>query len=289
MRRRAFLGAVGLTALAGCSNGGSGGSTATPTSTPAGTGSPNFEFLRVESAETTPLNVPTAFAIAIQNTGTAEGTFTSMLQAKIGDGEWKDAGTIEMTLAPGEKGEWHSPRLTPRYLTTLHYRLAAFDETWSIEVTPKRLDFGNYYNVPTGLYLNVLGGSFESKYPTPTDGSTTNGTATNGTGTPEPTPTPTTPPDGDIWAIMELEVRNRLDEPKTTPAASEFVLEVGGERRPLHQEVANPAYESITLDGRTIRRAELVYAVPEGTQAHDLTLWWEKSLPKGDVKAIWTK
>jgi len=286
MRRRAFLAAAGTTALTGCSNGG--GSTATPTSTATstGTGSPNFELRGAEFPDTRSLNVPTVFAIGVENVGTGRGTFTSTLETRTDDGEWREATTVEMSLAAGETGEWHSPRFVPQYLTTLHYRLDAFDETWSIEVTPRRLDFGNYYAVPNGLTLNVLGGSFESSTAAVREGGTTNGTATNGTAT---NGTATTLPDGQSWAVMRLDVRNRLEEPVTTPAADEFVLEVGGESRPLHQEVTDDPYESTSLAGRTITRGDLVYAVPEGTEPDDLTLRWGTSLPDGDVESIWTK
>jgi hypothetical protein len=284
MRRRAFLASAGIAALAGCSNGD--GSTPTPTSTstntttPTGTGSPNFELRGAEFPEATALNVPTAFAIGVQNTGSGAGTFSSDLETKQGDGEWTTVTTIEMELAAGETGEWHSPRFVPRYLGTYDYRLAAFDETWSIEITPKLLDFGNYYATPDGFYVNVLGGSFEREYPTPTNETATNGTAT---------PTPTTAPEGQTWAIIRLDVRNRLEEPQTTPEASEFVLEVGGEQRSLHQEISDDPYERTELSGRTVTRGDLVYAVPEGTQAMDITVRWTHSYPDGDVEAVWTK
>jgi hypothetical protein len=299
MRRRTFLasaGIAGIAALAGCSNGDEPGSTATPTDagTPAtasgrtgtpttastGTGTPNFELRGAEIPEARPLNVPTAIAIAVRNTGNGAGTFTTALERRVGDGEWETAANIEMPLEAGETGEWHSPRFAPRYLGTLHFRLAAFDETWSMEIAPKRLDFGLYYASPTGLYLNVLGGSFESEYPTPSNETDTTTNATL---------TPTTAPDGETWAIMRLDVRNRLEEPQGTPNPEEFVLTVDGERRSQQQEVTDEPYESGELAGRTVRRGDLVYSVPAGTRARDITITWESSLPGGDVKAIWTK
>jgi hypothetical protein len=293
MRRRAFLASAGLAALAGCSNGdGSAGdgSTATPTSpTSTGTasGEPEFELRGAKFPDARALNNPTTFAIGVRNAGTASGTFTSALETKVGDGEWTTAGEIEMPLEPGETGEWHSPRFVPQYLTTLHYRLAAFDETWSIEVVPKRLDFSNFYAVPNELYITVLGGSFEAEYPTATNETATDGT--NGTATDGPTPTPTTPADGGIWAVMRVDVRNRRQESQVAPPASSFVLEADGERRPQHQEVTDAPYEGGELAGRTVRRGDLVYAVPAGTRARDLRMTWEQSFPEGDVKAIWTK
>ncbi|AXG07871.1 hypothetical protein DU500_16345 [Haloplanus rubicundus] len=284
MRRRAFLASAGIAALAGCSSGNDDGDgsdgTATPTATSTGTGTPNFELRGAEIPEARALNVPTAIAVAVQNTGTGAGTFTSTLERRVDDGEWETAANIEMPLEAGETGEWHSPRFAPRYLATLHFRLAAFDETWSMEIAPKRLDFGLYYAAPTGLYLNVLGGSFESEYPAPSNETDT---------TANETLTPTAAPDGETWAIMRVDVRNRLEEPQTTPAADEFVLTVDGEPRPQHQEVTDDPYEGGELAGRTVTRGDLVYSVPAGTQARDITITWESSLPDGDVKAIWTK
>ncbi|MFD1633642.1 DUF4352 domain-containing protein [Haloplanus ruber] len=323
MRRRAFLASAGIAALAGCSNG-DGSNTATPTGTESGTstpaeggstetatgsgtttrtgdGSAEFEFRDVEAPEQVTLNIPTTFALGVRNTGSAEGTFTATLETRRNGEEWRQGGNIEMTLAAGETGEWHSPRFSLQYLGTYEFRLTAFDETWSIEATPRQLDFNNYYVVPTGLYMNVLGGSFEPTYPTPDDG--TNETTTTGEPTPtmtatpestetaESTPMPRTPaPEaGGEWAVMRIDVRNSLDEAQTTPDASEFVLEVDGERRPQHQEVSDDPYEGGELAARTVTRGDLVYAVPEGTRARDVTLWWESSLPGGDVKVVWTK
>jgi len=289
MRRRAFLASAGIAALAGCSNG-DGSSTATPTGTESGTttrtkrGSSEFEFRGVESPKQVTLNVPTTFRLGVRNTGSAEETFTATLETRRNDEEWRQGGEIEMILAAGETGEWHSPRFSLQYLGTYEFRLTAFDETWSIEATPRQLDFNNYYAAPTGLYMNVLGGSFEPTYPTPDDG-------TNETTTGEPTPAPRTPaPEaGGEWIVIRIDVRNSLDEAQTTPDASEFVLEVDGERRPQHQEVSDDPYEGGELAARTVNRGDLVYAVPEGTRARDVTLWWESSLPGGDVKVVWTK
>ncbi|WP_251342740.1 hypothetical protein [Haloplanus halophilus] len=298
MRRRAFLSSVGIAALAGCSNGGGSDGTATPTPSPTGSGSPNFELVTVEYAESTPLNNPTSFAIGVENTGTGRGTFTSELDQRLGDGEWETAGELEMPLAAGERGEWHSPRFMPRYLTTFHFRLDAFDRTWSTEAVPAEYDFGIRYATPNDLFVNVLGGSFESAYPTAsnetaTDGTASNETATDGTASNETatdgTVTPTTPPDGQVWAVMRVDVRNRLQEPQPAPAPSTFTLEVDGEQRPLRQDVTADPYEGGSLGGRTVRRGDLVYPVPAGTEANDLRLTWAWSLEDGDVKVIWTK
>jgi hypothetical protein len=284
MRRRAFLASAGIAALAGCS--GDGSTTATPTRTATGTGTftdsgnAEFEFVGAEAAESVSINVSTTFGLGVRNVGSGPGTFTATLETRLNDGEWRQNGEIEIPLSAGETGEWHSPQFSLQYLGTYQFRLSAFDETWSIEATPRRLDFDNRYAAPTGLFVNVLGGSFETTYPTTDDGAATA----------ESTPAPRTPaPDeGDVWAVMRIDVRNRLEEPQSTPDPSEFVLEVDGERRPQHQAVSDDPYDGGELGGRTVERGDLVYAVPEGTSASDISLRWESSLPGGDVEVIWT-
>lgn len=275
MQRRAFLGAVGISVLAGCSDGNNSSTEPSPTTTAtsqSGTGSPNFEFLDVQIPESVELNDPTSFTIYVENTGSGEGTFTSKLETKTGDTEWSSTGEIDMTLSAGERGAWKSPSFTLQYLNPVHFRLAAFDQAWTVEASPKTLTFGSHYDVPTGLRLNALGGSFESEYPT------------------ESNETATTPPeDNQTWLVVRLDVRNRLQESIPAPSASEFVLEINGESQPQYQEISDDPYEGGSLSGRTVRRGDLVYAVPEETKAVDLTLLWEQSLPVGDVKAIWSK
>jgi hypothetical protein len=310
-----------MAALAGCNGGDSGSTTPTPTT---GTGSPNFELLAVEGPEVNQLNNPTEFAFAIRNTGTGKGTFTSPLEARSGDGEWSTVDQIEMPLSAGETGEWRTG-FEPRYLTTYQFRLAAFDRTWSVEGVPKELLFDQRYAVPTGLFLNVQGGSFESTYPsttnetatatstdetatatsTPTATSTQSATSTP-TATPTPTatstqsatPTPTdetttatrTPmvaPEGTVWVVMRLVVRNRRREPQPAPPASTFSLSADGESRPLRQDVAADPYEGGPLAGRTVRMGELVYPVPASTSQNDIEVIWERSLDDGDVKVTW--
>jgi hypothetical protein len=295
MRRRAFLCTAGVTALAGCSNGDEDGS-ATATSTGSETGSAEFELVSVDAPEALGLNDITTITIGIRNVGSAPGTFASELETRVGDGEWEVAGELTMSLEPGERGAWESPRFSLEYLQTYRFRLAAVDETWSIEGRPRELDFNNYYRSPTGLLINVLGGSFESTYPTdetttatPTDGTATptDGTATPTNGT--ATVTPTTAPEGQVWAVIRVDVRNRLQEPQRAPPASTFTLEVGGESQPLRQSVTDDPYEERMLEGRRVRRDDLVYAVPAETEANDLRVIWADSLAGGDVRTIWTK
>jgi hypothetical protein len=276
MRRRTFLSTVGMAALAGCSNGDSEStatSTSTPTTTPTDSGESEFAFRGVEAPDTVALNTPTRFTVGVENVGAGRGTFTSVLETRLGDGEWTEGGTVEMSLAAGETGRWRSPEIVPRYLTTYGFRLVAFDETWSIETGPERLGFGEDYATPTGLLIAVTGGSFESAYTGWDDGTAT--------------PDPVTPTDGDQWLVLEVNVRNRLQEPRPVPPASAFTVEVGGERRPQHQEISTRPYEDGELDGRAGRIGELIYSVPSGTEVGDLTVSLATSFPGGDGKAIW--
>ena len=257
-----------MAAIAGCSNGGSSGSGSAETETPTATGTAEFEFEGVNAPDTVELNEPISFAIRVRNVGSGRGTFTSGLSTKVGDGEWRSLeGEISMPLDAGEAGVWESPEVTPRYLATVSYRLDAVDEAWSISVGPRRLPFDERYATPSGLFVSVVGGRFESTYPT--DGGTT-------------------APDGSVWAVVRVDVRNRLQEAQPAPDASTFTVESGGEVRELAQSVTDNPYEGGELATRTVRRGDLVVAVPEGTTPGNLTVTWEQSTENGDVRAIWS-
>jgi hypothetical protein len=282
MRRRTFLGALGLSALAGCSSDGddgSGGATGTPvrtTGTTSTSGGPaEFEFVGVQAPDAIPLNQPSIFAIGVRNVGGTAGTFVSDLRTRRDGGEWETAGEVSMELAPGELGEWQSPSIFPRYLSTVDYRLVAFDETWSIEFVPAERDFGIGYSAPSGLIVNVLGGTFESAYPT--DGG--NETET----------TQTEPADGGKWVVMEVDVRNGREEPRQAPDPSTFGFEVDGESREPNQSISPDPYRGGELDAKTVERGEFVYPVPADARADDLTMWWADTLPDGDVRVVWTR
>ncbi|WP_338738234.1 hypothetical protein [Haloplanus salilacus] len=273
MDRRTFLGAAGMAVVAGCSNGGSsrseatGTPTPTPTPTPTGTGSADFAFEGVDAPDEVELNDPFSFAIRVRNAGSGRGTFTSVLSTKVDDGEWRAlGGKVSMTLDGGESGVWESPDLTLRYLSTVSFRLDAIDETWRTDVVPKRLPFGESYTTPSGLLLSILGGSFESTYP-------------DEDGTPAP--------DGQVWAVMRVDVRNSRQEVQPTPEASTFTLDVDGDEREMDQSVTDDPYEDGSLAGRGGRRGDLVYAVPEGTAADDVSVTWGQSTDRGELRAIW--
>jgi hypothetical protein len=231
----------------------------------------------IDAPDSVQLNVPFGFEISVRNTGSRERTFRSKLSTKVGDGAWKTAeGEISVPVPAGEVRTWKSPRGKPPYLQTYHYRLEAFGATWSTEIVPKRLDFGLSYTTPLGLSLNVLGADFQAQY------SGSDATATSGDDG-------VAAPDGKVWGVLPMEVRNRADSTQSLPAPDEFVLHLDDRTyRPTPDVSSNP-YEGGSLDGGTTRTGELVYAVPEGTRPRDVEVTWEASLDGGDVKVTWDK
>jgi hypothetical protein len=271
MRRRPFLSTAALTALAGCSTGSdSDGQTAN------GTG--EFELVGIESPDQVPSTAQVRFTIRVRNTSSERQTFSSPIELRTDEGDWRVIDTVSLALDAGETGDVQTGQIAMPYLGTRTYRLPAFDETWAVEVNPLQLSFGESYLVPNGLIVSVIGGKFEPEYPT--GGSPANQTAA---------PTPMTPPDGNVWLIMRVDVRNRLQgESLQAPEPAQFSLTTKGTQRQLHQDVAVDPYEGGSLASRTVRRGSLVYAVPSGTKSADITMSWRASRPEGDVRAIWS-
>jgi len=271
MRRRPFLSTAALAALAGCSTGSDAdGQTAD--------GSGRFELIDIEAPNQVPSTAKVRFTISVRNVGSERQTFSTPIELQTDGGDWRTVDTVSLSLDAGETGDVQTAQLPMPYLGTRKYRLPAFDETWAVEISPLQLSFGESYLVPNGLIVSVIGGKFEPEYPSAS--SSANQTAT---------PTPMTPTGENMWLIMRVDVRNRLqDESLQAPQPAQFSLTTKGTQRQLDQDVAVDPYEGGSLASRTVRRGSLVYAVPSGTESADITMSWEASRPEGDVRAIWS-
>lgn len=270
MRRRPFLSTAALAALAGCSTG-------SDANVQTGDDSGGFELVGIEAPVQVPSTAQVRFTIRVRNVSSGRQTFSSPIELQTAEGDWRPVDTVSLALDAGETGDVQTAQLAMPYLGTREYRLPEFDETWAVEVRPLQLSFGESYLVPNGLIVSVIGGKFESEYP-----------IANSSANQTTTPTPTTPPEGNVWLIIRIDVRNRLqDESLQAPKPAQFSLTTEGAQRQLHQDVAVDSYEGGALASRTVRRGSLVYAVPSGTEAADITISWEASLADGDVRAIW--
>jgi hypothetical protein len=271
MRRRPFLSTAALATLAGCSTGSDAdGQTAE--------GAGGFELIDIEAPNRVPSTAKVRFTIRVRNASSERQTFSSPIELQTPAGEWRTVDTVSLSLDAGETGDVQTAQLAMPYLGTRKYRLPALDETWAVEVRPLQLSFGESYLVPNGLIVSVIGGKFEPEYP-----------IANSSANQTSTPTPTTPSDGNLWLIMRVDVRNRLqDETLQAPEPSQFSLGTKGIQRQLRQEVAVDPYEGGPLDSRDVRQGSLVYAVPPDIQATDVTMAWAASLSEGNVKAVWS-
>ena len=151
MDRRTYLAvcATGIAGMAGCeSTGEQSGtptvetdtviSTATPTSTPRGESS--FQVGEVELPNQTPAGESYTMAIAVQNTGGEDGTWTADLYARSRTGdrvqEWAEPTQIELFVPAGETRTWESdlgPVEQAGY--TAEYRLGESGPIHSVEIT----------------------------------------------------------------------------------------------------------------------------------------------------------
>jgi hypothetical protein len=310
VRRRRLLAALttGVTApLAGCSLPGDGGESAgTTTGTPtdaAGTGTATpvpvaeaFELTRLQATESQRLNEPWGFAFSVRNRTGTDRPFRSTISTRRGDeSEWEPLGPpIEFGVPAGEVRTWKSPAGRFRYLVTVEYRLDALGTTWTVEVLPLTLMYGQTYTSPVGLRTTVESVRFEATRPTDaaTDEGGANATATPAT-TPTPTPTATTPDGETRWALARITVENPTDRERPAPFPQELTL--GREDRE-----DGPSYEPRALDlsdlylrERALAPGErhggvLPYEVPADLAANDAEIVLSRSYDDGEVEVRWS-
>jgi hypothetical protein len=301
MRRRSLLATfgAGLASLAGCSESPSDGST--PATTPAGTSPADgggvtadaFEVVSVETPDRVEIGAPYRFHVTVRNTSDRRGTLASPLSVRPEGGAWQPLDQrVEVEVPPGETATWDASKVHLGYLGTYEFRIDALDERWSVAVTPGVLSFGTLYRTPANLGINVVGGTFESQFPTGNDGSsegTTTATPTpTATTTAPPTATPVSAPDGKTWLLVYVRMRNFSQSEQRIPAADTFSLRVGDQTyAPQSVGPAGERYHQRALAGRTILQDPLVFAVPDDTSAGDVAVHWAEEYAQGRVELSW--
>jgi hypothetical protein len=309
VRRRRLLAALttGVTApLAGCSLPGDGGGSAGATTDAPTTGTATpvpvaeaFELTRLQATESQRLNEPWGFAFSVRNRTGTDRPFRSTISTRRGDeSEWEPLGPpIEFGVPAGEVRTWKSPPGRFRYLVTVEYRLDALGTTWTVEVLPLTLLYGQTYTSPVGLRTTVESVRFEPTRPTDgtaADGATATATGT-GTATPTSTATPTaTTPDGETkWALARIAVENPTDRERPAPFPQELTL--GREDR-----ADGPSYEPRALDlsdlylrERALAPGErhggvLPYEVPADLAANDAEIVLSRSYDDGEIEVRWS-
>jgi len=233
-----------------------------------------FDVVRIDARAQVKLNNGWGFSVTVQNTTDSPLTFASPLSFRARGGEWEQfGGQIRIPTAAGGTATWKSPTSAFAYLGRYDYRLDAVDRTWSVETTPKTVDFGVYYATPSRLTLNVTDVVVRSAPPTPTEKMPTNGTTT---------------PDSGAWLVATLEVRNRGGDEKRTPRASGFSLAVDGAGR-RSPDLSRSSYEATELEAGSQVSGTLTYPVPDGTGDVDVTVCWEQQYDDGRVAASWDR
>lgn len=275
MNRRTLL-ALATASLAGCGSTGA-PSTSTPPSSEdtdsptdssptSTTGSTDLSVVGVEAPETVEAMASYSFRVRVRNPTDTSRRFESGLSVRAG-GDWQSLDARFVGQVPAGETTLLGGQLPGfAFLGSYDLRLDATGRTWSVEVVPRTLSFGESFSTPRGLSVVVQGGEFTSTY-------TGGGNATA-----------RTPPGDTQWVVVRVTVGNPTGESTRFPPYGAFVLVAGGERYSV--ALAN-ADDPVTLDGDQTQVA-LPYVVPTGTDPSTISVRWEATIGGGRTAAVWS-
>lgn len=265
MRRRTALAtlATGVAALAGC--GDTPSSTATPTASPTSTASTaDLSVLGVDAPETVEAGQSYEFSVRVRNPTSRPGLFRSGISLRI-DGSWQSLdGEVGGRVPAGETRSLSASLPGITFLDEYGLRLDGVDRTWSFEVVPQTLAFGDTLRTPQNLRVTVAG-------------TTVQRTFVSGNRT-------VTPASGSRWVVADVRVTSSSEETVRFPPFSAFALLLDGEEHAV--ALSDPgAQHQIAGD---LSRFELPFHVPAGATESDMAVRWTPTYQQGTTGAVWS-
>lgn len=297
MRRRNYLAALGIAALAGCTGDPNGDDTGTDDSDdtdpadnsddsngvdPAddsddsddsdpgtaddsddtnGTAEPEavFELVEIDIPEEVSSSEEWGWSLTVENTGDAAGTFeTAVLAGEAGE-NLEHIGDISLDIDAGETGTYDSEPSQFPYVTRVEYYFDEFDASREVSVLTAVHSYGEVFRNPEGVEITVTDVDLRSAYTYEDwDGTTASEEASSGY----------------QWAFVWVEVLNDSGSSEWIPWVSDFNILVNGSQYDYDFILkTEDEYEggSEIADGVT-RSGWIAYEIPEELSVDDLQI-----------------
>lgn len=290
MHRRTFLAAAAIGTIAGCTSGettqptdeptptDTPTATSTPTATPTATPEPaEFELVGFGLPEQVEIGEEFVMEITVRNVGGRSDTFQAPIYVKTPDSDWEEGEPWSFgTIDPGEEvtAESNDPISIP-YMTELEFALGDFDETASLQVVSKTLNFQGSYTSPDNIKIVVLGVGFLDSY----DYSIGDYNYTE------------TASDGMKFAEVNVSATNKSGSPEWIPLKNDFAVLVGNQQFDyvIDRRDDSNIYEGGEVQAGVTRSGRILYEVPEDVEREDLQVAWSESYYEGDVAVYWSE
>ncbi|WP_435155710.1 twin-arginine translocation signal domain-containing protein [Haladaptatus sp. DFWS20] len=301
MRRRRFLTVSGAAfvggTLAGCTgsgpeDGGDGNST-TKKANSSGqtTGKPDDENSGGATTDggfaLVSANVPNEAVLGeqfkleftIKNNGNSAGAFQSPIEVNGSEGGSDQSGTIQTEKIPaGETTTW-STKLSYPYVSTVTYKITAFEKSFSVKIVGPKLSTGETFLTPNEMAITIQDIVLTDHYRYQTgSGEMRDVEAGNGR----------------QWAFVTVNAENKFRMRQSLPKGDTFSLVVGNRRqKPSNIAKSEGKYELERFGSRDVASGEgmsgwLAYEISADRSVSDLAVEWTGGDGSGSWSAQWS-
>ena len=293
MNRRRFLtatGAVGLTAVAGCTGesdtdpveeGGAAAETSSSTTTKETTattteepGEAAFEVVSIDGPSKMEIGATDTFSITVKNTGDAEGTWTQTVSGKVGDEDWEKMGDISLDVPAGQTATWTSGEIKVNYQTVITYRLEEAAKEYSIQFVAADLGYGETYTSPDSMAMTATKVELKSYYEYKDySGATARQRAD----------------DGMQWAFVTFKAENKGSESQFTPLSTDLSVIAGNQQYDSeYTRKESGMFEGGEINPGIVREGWLAYQIPADLSKGDFEVIWSDDNFTGSWTARWS-
>ena len=282
MDRRAVITSaamLGAAAISGCTgNGDDGEPDPEPESTEEPPAEAQFEFVEWNMPSEAEIGEAIEVGMVVENVGGQAGEYVAPLYERTPDSNWTRVSEVDFgTIQAGEEVEMVFEDVVYSYVNRYELRLGDFQQTSALQVVSAKVDWGAEYVTPDGYRIEVERPDIEESY----EYEGLFGSLSE-----------RTPDSGNVWAFVNVWVKNETGTTAFSPTTSDFSLRFENtqvEPIVVTEDVVgrNQQYESGDLQPGVERSGWILYEVPDEVSREDIFIGYNQTTLDGDIIVYW--
>lgn len=238
-----------------------------------------FELVEWITPSEAEINEGVEIGIVVKNTGGQPGEYTAPFYERTPDSDWTRVAEVDFeTIQPSEEIEYMFQEVTYSFVNRHEFRLGDFQQTSAIQIVSAKLDWSTEYTTPDGYQIEVEQPDIEESY----EYEDFSGQISE-----------RTPDSGNVWAFVNVWVKNETGTTTYSPTTSDFSLRFGDTQVDSSIAVTEDIisrgqrYESGNLQPGVERSGWILYEVPDGVFGEDISIGYSQTTLDGDIIVNW--
>jgi len=238
-----------------------------------------FEFVEWNIPSEAEIDEAIEVGMVVENVGGQAGEYVAPLYERTPDSNWTRVSEVDFgTIQAGEEVEMVFEDVVYSYVNRYELRLGDFQQTSALQVVSAKLDWGAEYATPDGYRIEVERPDIEESY----EYEDFSGSLSE-----------RTPDSGNVWAFVNVWVKNETGTTTFSPTTSDFSLRF--ENTQVDSSIVvtedvvgrDQQYESGNLQPGVERSGWILYEVPDEVFGEDISIGYSQTTLDGDIIVNW--